>query len=54
MVRSLTDGIKAPGTFEVKWDGRDDQGIPVSSGVYIVRLKTPGRSISSKLLLLKQ
>jgi hypothetical protein len=40
-VRTLTDGLWEPGAYRLGWDGRDDQGHTVSSGVYFVRMSTP-------------
>ncbi len=37
-MRTLVKGHQSPGWHEVVWDGRDDSGKPVSSGVYIYRL----------------
>jgi len=38
----------------IKWDGKDDNNNPVSSGVYLYRLKTDDKvSISKKMLLLR-
>ena len=44
-VRTLVSRIMSAGTHEVVWDGRDDSGRPVSSGVYLSRLAT-GKSIA--------
>lgn len=38
-VRTLFQGRKMPGHWEVYWDGKDKRGIPVPSGAYLVRLK---------------
>jgi len=38
-VRVLEDGKRAPGRYEVEWDGRDGLGRPVGSGVYLVRME---------------
>ncbi|MBD3349462.1 MAG: T9SS type A sorting domain-containing protein [Candidatus Eisenbacteria bacterium] len=52
-VRRLIDGLSAPGRHEATWDGRDDAGERVASGVYFLRLED-GHSIASrKLVLLK-
>ena len=37
-IRTLVDVIQEAGFHNVRWDGRDDSGAPVSSGVYLVRL----------------
>ncbi len=38
VVRTIVEGgtLKAPGTYEAEWDGRNDSGKLVASGVYIV------------------
>ena len=35
-VRTLTDRREPAGTRSLVWDGTDDAGVPVSSGVYMV------------------
>lgn len=52
-VRTLVSRIMSGGTHEVVWDGRDDSGRPVSSGVYITRLVSGLSSSARKLLLMK-
>ena len=46
-VRTLREGDERAGTFFVDWDGRDSEGIAVSSGVYVARLRALGVSGSS-------
>jgi len=41
-VRILVDGVKEAGFHEVVWDGRDEYGKIVSSGMYIYFMKTGG------------
>ncbi len=54
LVRVLVDGERAPGAEHVaRWDGRDERGEPVASGVYFARLVTGGESLVRKLVLLK-
>ena len=38
-VRRLLIGSRPPGTHEVEWDGTDDRGVALGSGVYYCRLK---------------
>jgi choice-of-anchor B domain-containing protein len=52
-VRSLVNAFMKTGTQSVIWDAKDDYGKPVSSGVYIYRLKTKEQMFSKKLILLK-
>ncbi|MBN1824984.1 MAG: agmatine deiminase family protein [Candidatus Eisenbacteria bacterium] len=41
-VRHLVDGARDAGSHEVVWDGRDDRGRELSSGVYYYRLRAAG------------
>ncbi|HEU4363871.1 MAG TPA: FlgD immunoglobulin-like domain containing protein [Candidatus Krumholzibacteria bacterium] len=52
-VRALVDGVLPPGLHEVSWDGRDDAGREVASGVYFYRMETLGRSATRRMVLLK-
>ncbi len=52
-VRTLVSGRLSAGNHSVVWDGRDDNGNPVSSGVYLSRLECGGRTAASRMLLLK-
>jgi hypothetical protein len=54
LVKSLVRDQLPAGEHTVSWNGRDALGRPVSSGVYFVRLLTPGgEELSRKLLLAK-
>ena len=35
------------------WDGKDDQGRRVPSGIYFVHLKSPEKTVIKKAILLK-
>jgi hypothetical protein len=50
-LRTLTAGASVAGYTKVIWDGRDDDGIPVSTGVYLARFKAGGAAMTRKLLL---
>ncbi|MCK4579185.1 MAG: hypothetical protein KAU50_10370, partial [Candidatus Marinimicrobia bacterium] len=52
-VARLVDGHKQPGPHQYRWNGRDDSGRELSSGIYIARFMAPGYSNSIKMLLLK-
>ncbi len=52
-VRQLVAGSAAPGVHGAIWDGRDDNGHRVSSGLFFYRLQVAGQTLTRKLLLLK-
>ena len=52
-VRTLVDEFKLPGEHRVIWDGKDEKGNPVSSGVYFYKLKVGDFSQVKKMLLIK-
>ena len=52
-VRSLISESKASGRYGVVFNGRDDRGNPLSSGVYIYRLKAGSFSATSKMMLME-
>jgi subtilisin-like proprotein convertase family protein len=53
LVRVLRDGVEPAGYHSVTWDGRDDRGASVASGVYFCRMQSEEFTGSSKLVLLK-
>jgi hypothetical protein len=53
VVRTLLDGTLASGSGSVGWDGRDESGRDVPSGVYFSRLSTGGRSVFGKMTLVR-
>ena len=52
-VRALVDRFQAAGSHGARWDARDEQGAPLSSGVYITRLTHPGGVETRRLLYLE-
>ncbi|MDE2888879.1 MAG: T9SS type A sorting domain-containing protein [Gemmatimonadota bacterium] len=52
-VRTLVDESRAAGSYQVRWDARDDGGALLSTGVYIARLSYPGGAQTQRLLYLK-
>jgi flagellar hook assembly protein FlgD len=53
LVTVLADGAAEAGNHAARWDGRDAQGRPVSSGVYFCRLTVDGWTDAEKMTLLK-
>ena len=52
-VRTLVDGRRAAGTHRVRWNGIDDAGRSVGSGVYFYRLESEGRQLTRRMLLVR-
>jgi hypothetical protein len=52
-IRVLARAQQGPGRFAVRWDGRDDQGRPLASGVYLYRLRAGAYQETRRLTLLK-
>lgn len=53
LVRTLFDGSRQAGSWSARWDGTDDAGTPVASGMYFYRLRVSNVTTSKKMLLLK-
>jgi photosystem II stability/assembly factor-like uncharacterized protein len=53
LVRTLVDGIRNAGDHRVIWDGLDDGGRGVSSGVYLYQLEAGDKSVTRKMSLLR-
>lgn len=52
-IRTLVNKTLTPGRYEVQWDGTDNAGQPVASGVYLYRLKAGSFVAQNKLVLVR-
>ncbi len=52
-VRQLVDRIQGGGLYDERWDGRNDSGSAVSSGVFFYVLRADGQTITRKMVLLR-
>lgn len=52
-VRTIVNGKKSAGIYSVLWDGTDDNGNKVASGIYFCNLEMKNQKITSKMILLK-
>jgi len=52
-VSTLFRGDQTGGSYKINWDGRDDSGRRVSSGVYLVRLEANGQAATAKMVVLR-
>ncbi len=53
LVRTLVDDVRGVGSHDVEWDGRDNAGVTVGSGVYFYRLTAGKYTESRKMVMLK-
>jgi glucose/arabinose dehydrogenase len=53
LIKTLVNTFRMSGSYETVWNGRDDRGANVPSGVYIYKLQTDKFSESKKMLLIK-
>jgi hypothetical protein len=53
LVRTLFEDELPEGRYEMVWDGKDENGAEVASGVYLYRLKTGQIATTRKMILLK-
>jgi hypothetical protein len=52
-VRTLVDQLLPSDRHEIVWDGRDEAGRTVSSGIYFLEVRTPDRSFQRKVVRMK-
>jgi len=52
-IRTLVSRNQVAGRYATRWDGRDEQGRDVTSGIYICKLATPRFSGVKKMMLIK-
>jgi len=53
VVRTLVNERLSAGDHDVVWNGTDDHGAPVASGVYFCRMKSAGHTAVRKMVLMK-
>jgi flagellar hook assembly protein FlgD len=52
-VRTLVDGSQEGGYRRIEWDGKNERGKNVASGVHFYRIKAGNFSDSKKMVILK-
>jgi hypothetical protein len=52
-VKTLLDQDQPAGFYQINWDGKNDNGKPISSGIYLYKLEVNGFSEAKRMLLLK-
>jgi hypothetical protein len=52
-IRTLVNETQIPGRHSVIWDGKDDKGREVSSGIYFYRLEAGDSKLTKRMVLIK-
>ena len=52
-VRTYDLGERAPGRYDIMWDGMNERGKTVSSGIYFYRFESDKFTQTKKLVLIK-
>jgi hypothetical protein len=52
-VAALVEGVREAGNYTINWDGRDDRGQELASGMYLYRLRAGERRETKKLVLVR-
>jgi hypothetical protein len=53
LVRTLLQGEAGPGSVSVDWDGRNESGLEVGSGIYLYQVVIAGERFSDKMILVR-
>ncbi len=52
-IKTLVNKNELPGLYSVKWDGTNNNNLPVSSGIYFYRMEAGNIVLNRKMILLK-
>ncbi len=52
-IRTLVHGVEQPGQYQSTWDGTDEHGSLLRSGVFYLRLDAPGAHLSRMITLVR-
>ena len=53
LIKTLTDAQQGAGQYVVRWDGRDDRGRTVASGLYFLKLQAGQKVAARKMTLVR-
>ena len=53
LLRTLVDDVKEAGSYSIFWDGRDEKGRRLPSGIYFYRMRTGDFTQTRKMVILK-
>jgi hypothetical protein len=52
-VRSLGDNYQQAGTYTIRWDGLNESGTLVPSGVYFIRVSAGNETLNHRIVMMK-
>ena len=52
-IRTIVNKNQQAGSYIIRWDGKDEMGIPVSSGIYFYQMTTNQYNQIMKMILIK-
>jgi hypothetical protein len=53
LIRTLVNGVKDAGSYTITWDGKNDRGGAVASGIYFYKMDTKNFSQTKKMVMLR-
>ena len=53
LIKTLVNESKAPGFYNVEWDGTNESNSKVASGIYFYRIECENFVANNKMILLK-
>jgi formylglycine-generating enzyme len=53
LITTLVQGYRNPGSYQATWDGTDQRGLAVSTGVYLTEFRANGFTEMKKMILMK-
>ncbi len=52
-IKTLVNQLHSPGVYTVQWDSRDAADLPVSNGIYLIKMNSAGFTQTRQVLLLE-
>ncbi|MCK4978796.1 MAG: T9SS type A sorting domain-containing protein, partial [Candidatus Delongbacteria bacterium] len=53
LVKTLVNEVQETGEYTTSWNGTDNSNKPVSSGVYLYKMKSANYTATKKMILMK-
>jgi flagellar hook assembly protein FlgD len=53
LVRTLFSGVKDAGRYSLAWNGANDRGAEVASGIYFYKMEANGFNLTRKMVMLR-